>query len=381
MAKAGFKIENVLEKAGIAVAIISQPELGAGAFLEFVNEPFATLLRRPLSEEARTGVSRLRELVSDGTDWSALCKALQAGVAASFEVRPRAGHPNEYVSLRLTFAAMDMVTVAVLVAHDLQAPHPLSAKADDTQRLLAEIFARIATPVVIVTATGTIMLANPAMHQMHGYSGQSMHGLRVADLAAPPYKEATRAAHEKQFRDGQVYEMRIETLAKGNVPIPVRLFSAQLRDGDQRLRVVTLIREQPLPGEARKIGELRAVSLSAFRSLYGPRWEEVASRAMMKAEHIIRDRLGPGDVVSRTDDHNFVIWFESTDESQNSQSLAAIVRMIRLRFMTEFGRDVASHVSAAIVPSTGTAGAGAAAAAAQAPKPAKAVEQMKWARR
>ena len=83
-------------------------------------------------------------------------------------------------------------------------------------------------------------------------------------------------------------------------------------------------------------------------------------------------------MVSRTDDHNFVIWFESKDEAHNSQVLAAIVRMIRVRFMTEFGHDVASHVSASIVPVTEDA---ARPDAAPASKPAKAVEQTTWARR
>jgi hypothetical protein len=57
---------------------------------------------------------------------------------------------------------------------------------------------------------------------------------------------------------------------------------------------------------------------------------------------------------SRSDDHSFVLWFDHADEERNAAVLATIVRDVRLRFLTDFGTEIASHVSAAIVSGDGT---------------------------
>jgi len=87
----------------------------------------------------------------------------------------------------------------------------------------------------------------------------------------------------------------------------------------------------------RSDGQVLAMSIAAFKVALGPEWPRVAHRAMAKAEHIIKRRLVPGDILSRSSDHGFLIWFNSTNNAQNEAVLDAIAREIRIRFLIDFG--------------------------------------------
>jgi PAS domain S-box-containing protein len=353
-------IGEALEEAGTAVAVLAHPERGRASLITHVNATFATLFGQP--REAIPGLiaADLQRGFVDPAAWTAFLDALQRAASVQLEIALRVGAAERWVDLRVSFPAKDDAgqAHAVLTGRDLTEAHRSAAQEDASRRLLAAIFSRINAPVAIVTAAGEIMLSNPAFHNLLGYQPSEMHKLRVEDLTAPDFASAAKAARARQLIDGQRYDMRIETIGKAGRHIPVQLTSVLLHDGDQRMRVVTLLPEaegsitrsrEPIP-TTRNVGELRAVSLSAFRTAFGPGWERIADRAMMKAEQIIRRRLRPEDVVSRSDDHSFILWFDRADEEDNAVVLAAIVREVRLRFLTDFGTEIASHVSAAIVP-------------------------------
>jgi CheY-like chemotaxis protein len=86
-------------------------------------------------------------------------------------------------------------------------------------------------------------------------------------------------------------------------------------------------------------GQVQAISLGAFKAALGPEWPRVALRAMIKAEHIIKRRLAAGDVLTRSGDHSFIVWFNTADAKQNEAVLAAAVREIRIRFLTDYGEE------------------------------------------
>ena len=104
-----------------------------------------------------------------------------------------------------------------------------------------------------------------------------------------------------------------------------------------------------LPMRSTSVGQLQAISLAALKIAYGATWNTIASRAMLLAEQIIRRRVQGEDVVSRTEDHGFLIWFASADEDENALVLARTSREIRVRFLTEFGEAAAAHVGAVLV--------------------------------
>ena len=71
---------------------------------------------------------------------------------------------------------------------------------------------------------------------------------------------------------------------------------------------------------------MKAVSLAALKASYGDNWPQIASRAMMLAEHTIRHRLGSADVFGRSENEGFVIRFDSSDEARNETVLGRITR-------------------------------------------------------
>ena len=227
-------------------------------------------------------------------------------------------------------------------------------------RLLAAIFTRVAVPVAILAADDRFTLANPAFYHLFGVDVTRLNTMRAQDITSAEFAPLAFAAREKQLKDGERYELTLDVIAQGGVTARVHLTSMLLRDGDQRYRVFTFVPIEAA-GHAiiaatpptRNVGELRALSLAAFRASFGENWEKIALRAMLKAEHILRRHLEAGDVLSRCDDHSFVIWFGSADTDRNEGALARCVREIRLRFLADFGEEVASYVKAVIVPGTG----------------------------
>ena len=356
-------IETALEEAGTIIAVILRPEQGAGAIIQHANGAFAAIMRRPRSALEGASIGEITRSIADAEGCATLLRALQSGTPVQLDLPISAGNAQSWLGLRLTFPAQAAPGMrhAVLTGRDITAARKAASREETFRRLLASIFLRIDAPVAVVTSAGEISMANPAFHKLLGYGPDELQALRVEDLTPPDYAEAARAARAKQFVDGERYDMPFETFVKGGGRVAVRLTSMLLRDGEQRLRVVTLIPAAP-PASApadpvpaiptRNVGDLRAVSLAAFRSAFGAEWERIAARAMLRAENIIRARLGRDDLVTRSDDHSFVIWFSSADHDRNETLLAAMVREIRLRFLTEFGEAAASHVSATLVPST-----------------------------
>lgn len=94
-------------------------------------------------------------------------------------------------------------------------------------------------------------------------------------------------------------------------------------------------------------GQVQAISLAAFKVALGPEWPRVSLRAMLKAEHIIKRRLIGGEVVSRSGDHSFVVWFNTTDAKRNEAVLAAAAREIRIRLLTDFGEETTPDICTA----------------------------------
>ena len=89
-------------------------------------------------------------------------------------------------------------------------------------------------------------------------------------------------------------------------------------------------------------GQVHAISIMALKEAAGSRWNRIGLSTMMKAEAIIKGFLSSGDVMVRSSDHAFIIWFRRTDMNSNQAVLAKVIRGLRLRFLSEFSEDTAA---------------------------------------
>lgn len=362
-------IESGLNEAGTAIAVIIHPERGAAAVFGYVNQPFSAVLRRPQADLEGATFQRVLDLVGRSDGRAKLLHSLQSCTSVELDVPLVTGTAESWLGLRLSFPPPDAsgVRTAILIGRDITVARRNATQEDRMRQMLAQIFMRISAPVTIVGQAGDLVMCNTAFRQLTGFSAEELKRMRAQDLTPPDFVDASTRARETQFADGERYEMDFEMLVKGGSRVAVRLTSILLSDHDQNYRVVTLIPRDGAVGESgpvaaaartaavqvyakRDRGELRAISLEALRSLCGDEWEKIAVRAMLRAEHAIRKRLERDDVVSRIAKTGFALWFSSDDQARNALTLQAIVRDVRLTFLTEFGDEIASHVSATLVP-------------------------------
>ncbi|MDT7949953.1 MAG: PAS domain-containing protein [Acetobacteraceae bacterium] len=367
-------IESGLNEAGTAVAVIVHPERGATAIIEYANQPFSAVMRRSRAELTGASVQFMLDLVGKAEDRAQLLAALIAGAAVQLDLPLLAGGVENWLGFRLSFPppGVSGVRYAILIGRDITAARRNATQDDRLRQMLAQIFMRIAAPVAIVGQGGELVMCNNAYRQLTGFSADELKQIRVQDLTPPELAESAAKTRAAQFATGEQYEMDFETLVKSGKRVAVHLTSVLLTARDQPYRVVTLIPRagssdaKPAPPAALSAaaqayaahdqGELRAISLAAFKSLFGADWERIEFRAMLRAEQVIRKRLNREDVLSRLDDSNFVLWFNSGDSQRNEVALQSIVREVRLSFLAEFSDEMSQYLRSTPVQEAAAAG-------------------------
>lgn len=90
-------------------------------------------------------------------------------------------------------------------------------------------------------------------------------------------------------------------------------------------------------GDKGSAGKLQLLNLDEIKRDAGDRWEQIADKARVIAEQVIRHRLAPSDVVAPYDDHSFIVLFAELTEEQARLKAAAIAREVRERLLGELG--------------------------------------------
>jgi len=197
------------------------------------------------------------------------------------------------------------------------------------------------------------------------FSDEECPRLIAFTAAADELQSKNQPSEEKSFDAVVSKHLGLSALISvidANLAVVAEAKAATLDARARRAAVAT--RGQGAPGRAEEMddpfalpprsdGQVLAVSIAAFKAALGPEWPRVAHRAMAKAEHIVKRRLAAGDILSRSGDHGFVIWFGSTDRQHNESVLTAIARDVRIRFLTDYGEEAALDIctsSSAIRP-------------------------------
>jgi PAS domain S-box-containing protein len=214
------------------------------------------------------------------------------------------------------------------------------------------MFGSVDAPAAIIGEDARISQANEAFHRMLGRPAGTLAGCEIASIVAPAFHEMLRAATLRQAMGNMDHEIRVELVHREGHEVPARLKSvaAQQPGGDACCIVTTCAEPEALagnhpvaaspPGLRDKLaphlqvaGSIQLVGLTQIRAALGPRWEQVAERAMQTAEHVIKRRIGGSDSWSRTADENFVICFASATEEEAAFRSAVIAREIRTRLL------------------------------------------------
>jgi PAS domain S-box-containing protein len=345
-------LSNLLEEAladrGNAVMLLTRPRDGENAVIQAGNGPFARILGWPAGHVAGTRLLELRPLVERGEDWTTLIAAVRSLSALTLDLRLRVKGKEVWLGFNLTFRTDPASSdgYGILIGRDITETREHRLRETESQRLLASVFLRIGAAVAIIDSNSAILMANPACHQLLGYSPGEMTGKHVEDMLAPESASAVDAARTRQLGGAGDYVLRMAVLAKDGARVPVTLHSTLLRDArDRQLRVATLIPDSmprvALPAEPpEETGQMRAVSLAALKAAYGKEWSLIADHAMRLSEQILKRYLGVADILRRRNDHGFLIWFNGSNETRNAATLAAAVREIRQRLLQDFD-DVA----------------------------------------
>ncbi|MGI4793335.1 MAG: PAS domain S-box protein [Janthinobacterium lividum] len=219
-----------------------------------------------------------------------------------------------------------------------------------SQRLLASVFMRIKTPVVVVRADGFILMANQAFQMLLGYDSKGIAGLNISALLPLDCAGAARAARAQQMLDGGCYALPMEIMSKAGSTLHVTMNSSLLRESDSKqIRVITLTAcsEPGQPASAvRGANRVEVLSLDSLRQAIGSDWARVSDRGMSLAEQVVKRLLAPDDILKRGKGDSFVIWFSDSNQSQNAIVIARAMYGIRRVFMTEFGSKISARVEA-----------------------------------
>ena len=106
------------------------------------------------------------------------------------------------------------------------------------------LFARlcVSAPVAIVSDTGIIQMANPALDGLLGYPAGGLIGKKAIDVNAPGARPAAVVARQRQTEDGQDYTLTSRLVRANGTEIPVEVTSTTVQREDlRRFRIITML--------------------------------------------------------------------------------------------------------------------------------------------
>jgi PAS domain S-box-containing protein len=251
----------------------------------------------------------------------------------------------------------------VILGRDITAAFGARQMQDSVQRLLAKVFTSVDAAVAIVNGSGRIMMTNPHLDVLLGYTPNGLVGRNWIDLLAPSARVAVAATVKKQIRDGSDVTYSAPILRMDGAQLALRITSVTTITSDaKQFRILTLrpgLADTPAI-RAESVGRIKLVGLDEVRAALGDRWPAAAERAMATAESVIKRNCGPQDSFSRSDETSFLMCFGSLSEQEASFRAAMIGREIRNRLIGQGVDSDEAHVRAiaAVVrfPDQGQAG-------------------------
>jgi len=233
------------------------------------------------------------------------------------------------------------------------------------ERLLTAVFMAISVPVAITDDELRFITANIRFLKSFGVTPRELAGRNLTDLIIPFDQTALAKARAEQSADGRPFDIVGKPAHSDAVAQIVARVETVSQSGFKRIRVITLIEPNAAPkaapdgagdgvpallratpaGPVVVAGAIKLIGLDEVRAGLGDRWPSHAERVMTIAERIIRRRMLPQDLVSRTDDQGFVICFAGGTEDEAAFRAGSIAREIREFLIGESDDPAAAAVS------------------------------------
>jgi PAS domain S-box-containing protein len=256
----------------------------------------------------------------------------------------------------------------VLIGRDITAQRREGAQARVVQALLLKSFMIADRAVAIVAADDRIMMANPHLETLLGVSPGGLTGKFALDTILPSYRQMVLDARTAQVAgDAETSDLNVEMDCQGRAPVPASARFARMGAGELAgiVRMTILPRRSQAAAatqatqatQPRVAGKIRFVSLDAVRAVLRDKWEGAATRVLDTAEKMIRRRLSPADILTRTEDKGFAICFAAGTESEASDLASSIAREIT-RHLIGRGEDEAMVRISAVISQVATAADG-----------------------
>jgi PAS domain S-box-containing protein len=353
----GDMILTALDEGDSAIVVLRPHPVGGYRIVE-MNSTFSRVTNYTREEALDIPLSDLHGPSTDMAIQRQMDEAMRSGKSFRGEIEyvSRVGRPFWFGFTLLSIVEpVTRCLHCVLLGRDITAKRKQDCEQSAMQAMLASVFQRVDAAVVIVRSDGFGVLANSAWHALLGYRSDELSHLTARQIAAPAYQDILAAAHARQIADGKPYKLQLALVHKDGTHVPVHLTSITIQRADmQCFRVVTV---RPINEPAPQIvappkqsvailGCIQFLGLDAVKDAYGPRWGSVGERLVLAAESIIKRRLSPMDVCSRTADQGFCIWFNDGTEEENAVRVTRIGREIRIMLLGELGEDAQLSVCA-----------------------------------
>jgi PAS domain S-box-containing protein len=343
---------DTLDHSDDIVVILEQ--VGADAMkldIVSVNDAFSRASGFGHAELIQQPLSALIAGDNDRSRWNDIVRAAQDGGSENTELLCRRKNGLTFwLGLHLMPVRDSSPPRFVILGRDITESRHMRQQQAAIQGLLAKVFLCVQAPVAIVSDTGVIQMANPALDDLLGHPAGGLAGKPAIDCIAPGMRQALAAARERQAENGQDYTLAARLLHTNGSEVPVEITSITVqRDDLRRFRIVTVLKlaEDVSPVAVHVAAKIKLIGLDEVKEALGARWAKVAARAMASAEHVILHRCGSRDTWSRTADASFLICFaDAVTEEAAAFRAAAMAREIRRRLIGDGETETTAEVSA-----------------------------------
>jgi PAS domain S-box-containing protein len=243
---------------------------------------------------------------------------------------------------------------SVILGRDITELYKARQTQNSTQRLLAKVFMCVNEAVMIVNASGRVVMSNPCADRLLGYKENELVGKNSVDLLAPESRASVAESIKKQFEQGSDLTYVAPAMRADGSRFVATITSVLVATEDMKqFRILTLRSNAGAPAAMRteSAGRIKLVGIDEVRAALGDRWPAVAERAMATAEAVIKRRCGKQDSYSRADDTSFLMCFGALSEQESAFRATMIGREIRDRLIgqgsdpdTAFVRSIAAAV-------------------------------------